>query len=35
MKKMYFFVEGNDDELFFKSVVAPMLADKYSEVEII
>jgi len=35
MKKLYIFVEGNDDELFFKTVIIPLLYDKYSDIEII
>jgi hypothetical protein len=35
MKKLYIFVEGNDDELFFKTIVIPLLHDRYSDVEII
>ena len=35
MKKIYIFVEGNDDELFFKTIIAPILAKKYNDIEII
>ncbi len=35
MKKLYIFVEGNDDELFFKTIIVPLLIDKYSDIEII
>ncbi len=33
-KKLYIFVEGNDDELFFKRVVQPLFLNHYSDVEI-
>ena len=32
---LYIFVEGNDDELFFKTVITPLLEDGYSGIEII
>jgi hypothetical protein len=35
MKKLYIFVEGNDDELFFKAVIVPRLRKKYNDIEII
>lgn len=35
MKKLYIFVEGNDDELFCKSIIVPLLNYRYSDVEII
>ncbi|MCK5741950.1 MAG: hypothetical protein KAH48_07025, partial [Chlorobi bacterium] len=35
LKKIYIFVEGNDDERFFKSAIAPKLLEKYDDVEII
>lgn len=33
--RIYIFVEGNDDELFFKTIIAPMLEKQYRSVEII
>ena len=35
MRKLYVFVEGNDDELFFKTVIVPVLKSKYNDIEII
>lgn len=35
LKKLYIFVEGNDDELFFKKVIIPVLLEFYDDVEII
>ncbi|ROL62231.1 hypothetical protein D9V86_01740 [Bacteroidetes/Chlorobi group bacterium ChocPot_Mid] len=35
INKLYIFVEGNDDELFFKTIVIPILREKYSDIEII
>ena len=35
MKKLYIFVEGNDDELFCKAIIIPLLSERYSDVEII
>ncbi|MFH1050529.1 MAG: hypothetical protein V1779_06310 [bacterium] len=35
MKKLYIFVEGNDDELYFNTIVVPLLIDKYADIEII
>lgn len=32
--KLYIFVEGNDDELFFRKIVVPYFLNQYSEVEI-
>ena len=32
--KLYIFVEGNDDELFFKKILQPLFLKNYSEVEI-
>ncbi len=34
LKKLYIFVEGNDDELFFKKVMLPLFLKQYSDVEI-
>lgn len=33
-RKLYIFVEGNDDELFFKRAMFPMLLEHYTEVEV-
>lgn len=33
-KKLYIFVEGNDDELFFKRVIQPLFLTHYNDVEI-
>lgn len=35
MKKLYIFVEGNDDQMFFSSVFAPQFRKIYDDVEII
>ena len=35
LKKLYIFVEGADDILFFKSVFVPIFLEKYDDVEII
>lgn len=32
--KLYIFVEGNDDELFFKKIVVPFFLNQYNDVEI-
>ncbi len=34
-RKLYIFVEGNDDSLFFSSLVVPVILNKYDAVEII
>ncbi len=34
LKKLYIFVEGNDDELFFKKIVQPLFLKYYYDVEI-
>ncbi len=34
LRKLYIFVEGNDDELFFKKVMLPLFLKQYSDVEI-
>lgn len=33
-RKLYIFVEGNDDELFYKRILLPLFLKKYTEVEI-
>jgi hypothetical protein len=33
-KKLYIFVEGNDDELFFKRIIQPLFLNHYADVEI-
>ena len=33
-KKLYIFVEGNDDELFFKRIIQPLFLIHYTDVEI-
>ncbi len=35
MNKLYIFVEGNDDSLFFKTLFKPIFNDYYDDVEII
>ena len=35
LTKIYLFVEGNDDELFFARIIKPMLLNMYNDVEII
>jgi hypothetical protein len=35
IKKLYIFVEGNDDELFYKRIIVPLLIDRYADIEII
>ncbi len=35
LKKIYLFVEGNDDALFFSSLIVPLLKDQYDDVEIL
>lgn len=35
MKKIYIFVEGNDDERFFKKLISPVLKKSYDDIEII
>ncbi len=34
LSKLYIFVEGNDDERFFKHVIVPLMYKKYNDVEI-
>lgn len=34
-KRLFIFVEGDDDERFFKTVIVPYLCDKHSHVDII
>lgn len=34
-KKLYIFVEGNDDELFFRRVIGPEFINYYDDIEII
>ncbi len=34
LQKLYIFVEGNDDERFFKQVIVPLMHKKYIDVEI-
>ncbi len=34
LKKLYIFVEGNDDELFFKKIMIPLFLNSYNDVEI-
>lgn len=35
LKKIYIFVEGNDDEIFFKGIIFPVIKKKYDDVELI
>ena len=35
IRKLYIFVEGHDDQLFFERAVLPMLADEYDDIEVI
>ena len=34
VSKLYIFVEGNDDELFFKKVILPLFLKQYTDVEV-
>jgi hypothetical protein len=33
--RLYIFIEGNDDELFFRNAIVPALSEKYDEIEVI
>jgi hypothetical protein len=35
IKKLYIFVEGNDDQLFFERAIVPMVENVYDDIEII
>ena len=35
LKKLYIFVEGNDDERFFRKIIVPLFRKKYDDVEVI
>lgn len=35
LRKLYIFVEGNDDAMFFKGVIVPFFKKKYDDVEIV
>ena len=35
LRKLYIFVEGNDDEIFFKGVIFPIIREKYDDLELI
>ena len=34
LRKLYIFVEGNDDELFFKKIMLPLFLKQYADVEV-